>query len=732
MMPLIGYADRLSARPGETIEFKVSSRADAPYQAGLVRVQCADPNPSGPGPRETPTPAAFAGRYPSREQAVNRGSYMLVESAPALDTRAGLMMMATVWPTRPGSGQQGIISTAGLDLLLGEDGSTAAVIRCDDGQARIVTTGKPMLERHWYRVWLCLDPSTGRLSLGQARLDDAHLGHGNDIVEISFRGQPQSEAAAIRVAALGPHNAHSHFNGKIERPIILSQPTSLPQAFDEEIIRESCWACWDFSKEISSTRAMDLGPHGLHGRLINMPARAMTGSTWNGQEMCWRHAPEHFGAIHFHDDDISDCKWETDFTFTVPPTFPSGLYAVRLSCGDNEDAIPFFVCPAKEARRADLCVLIPSFTYVIYGNHRRVDFGPHWHERARAWDAYPWNPAEHEEYGLSTYDCHSDGSGICHASRRRPLLTLRPGYISIAEERGSGLRHLQADTHLLDWLETKGYDFDILTDEQLHQEGYAAIEGYRCLLTASHPEYHTVETLNALSTYRDRGGRLCYLGGNGFYWRIAVHPEDPAVLEIRRGEGGIRAWAAEPGEYFNAFDGAYGGLWRRSGRPPQSLVGVGFSGQGVFEGSYYRRQPDASDPRVSWIFEGLDDDILGDFGLSGGGAAGYELDRVDRRLGSPPHTLVLARSEGHGPSFVAVPEELLTHVTTWTGEKPEELIRAEMAFFETAAGGAVFSTGSITFCGSLSHNSYDNNISRLLENVITRFLDPDAEFTLPE
>ena len=48
-----------------------------------------------------------------------------------------------------------------------------------------------------------------------------------------------------------------------------------------------------------------------------------------------------------------------------------------------------------------------------------------------------------------------------------------------------------------------------------------------------------------------------------------------------------------------------------------------------------------------------------------------------------------------------------------------------MTFFETADGkGAVFSTGSITFCGSLPSNGYDNNISRLLANVLDRFLDP--------
>src|SRR5262249_59340938 len=98
---------------------------------------------------------------------------------------------------------------------------------------------------------------------------------------------------------------------------------------------------------------------------------------------------------------------------------------------------------------------------------------------------------------------------------------------------------------------------------------------------------------------------------------------------------------------------------RRGGGPPQMLCGVGFSAQGAFEGSHYRRLPDAGDPRAAWIFEGIGAEIIGDFGLSGGGAAGFELDRADFRLGTPPNALILARSEAHQSHFGAVPEEYL-------------------------------------------------------------------------
>ena len=42
---------------------------------------------------------------------------------------------------------------------------------------------------------------------------------------------------------------------------------------------------------------------------------------------------------------------------------------------------------------------------------------------------------------------------------------------------------------------------------------------------------------------------------------------------------------------------------------------------------------------------------------------------------------------------------------------------------DSPSGGAVFSTGSISFAGSLAHNGYDNDICRIATNVVLRFAD---------
>ncbi len=195
------------------------------------------------------------------------------------------------------------------------------------------------------------------------------------------------------------------------------------------------------------------------------------------------------------------------------------------------------------------------------------------------------------------------------------------------------------------------------------------------------------------------------------------------MIELRRAEGGIRAWSPLAGESHHQLDGGYGGLWRRNGRPPQQLVGVGFSAQGLFESSYYRRTQDSLHADVEWIFDGVTEEKLGDYGLSGGGAAGFELDRADPELGTPSGTVILAVSENHSESFVAVPEELLSHIQTETGEDPADLIRAEIVYCPKPKGGALFSVGSICFCGSLNHNGGDNGVSRMLDNVVRRFAD---------
>ena len=714
-LPVTGYFDRFSARPGGSLGVHVSLRDGGSYRARLERVLGGDPNPAGPGLRFEDLSAGFDRMVPGRRQPIHAGSYAVAPS-PSRKATAACTWTVLLWTALPGEARAVLSDEAeGVVVTISAGAGGASARLSWPGGAVDAAIADPIRSRRWYRLFLAADPAAGTVVLGQQPLD----GGAAVAAKAQADGLVLPSGGTVLIAAAGAAAPARHFSGKLEAPAILDgfvrewpDPLGLPS---------NALAAWDFALGIDGTGITDTGPQGCHGRLVNLPTRAVVGARWSGAEMCWRHAPADYAAIHFHDDDIEDCGWAPDFRLDIPNDMPSGAYALHLSCDAGEDRLPFYVLPKRSGPHAPIAFLAATFTYQAYANHARGNADAEYLARVREWGASPYNPDQYPVYGRSTYNRHGDGSGIALSSRLRPMLTMRPGFLTFNDSRGSGLRHYPADTHLLGWLEAKGFAFDIITDEDLDEEGPELLAPYRAVLTGSHPEYHTLRTLDAIAHYTGGGGRLAYLGGNGFYWRIARQPDLPHIIEIRRAEGGIRAWDAQPGEYYNQLDGALGGLWRRNRRPPQQLVGVGFSGQGLFEGTHYRRLPASYAPEFAWMFDGVAADVLGDYGLSGGGAAGFELDRADFALGTPEGAVILARSEEPPRSFVTVPEELLSHIATVSGEAPDALKRGEIVYFETPSGGAVFAAGSITFCGSLWRDGFAGPVSRLLENVVRRF-----------
>ncbi|HEX4573028.1 MAG TPA: N,N-dimethylformamidase beta subunit family domain-containing protein [Dongiaceae bacterium] len=746
---ILGYADRFSVAPGEKIAFKASCEGHAHYHLEIVRLISGDLSPAGPGFREEVVPSGIAGNYPGRHQEIAAGSYAVVADSPALHGLGqgpGVSVSAMVWPTTPGRGLQILIDrrskAGGFALALDAAGSLALILEDGAGGHAELSTGRPLLAREWYFLAAAFDPARRRVLLMQepqkAYARDESQAQRELIAEsgIGEAASPLAFAAALDAAGW----ARGHYNGKIDSPRLYCR--ALPAGLLRQTISQPAAAAygtdlvgaWDFSLEMGSDRIRDRSPNRLDGRLVNLPTRAMKGWNWDASELDWRRAPEQYGAIHFHDDDLYDAGWQTDVVFEVPRHLRSGLYAARLQDGDEVERIPFFILPPRGTATADTLFLIPTASYMAYANER-LGYDSDLAEVASA--HLPAMGREdlflnaHREYGYSFYEVHSDGSGVSISSRLRPILNMRPGHTSSwIGPAGSGPWQFNADLHISAWLEGMGHRFDVATDEDLHDEGLALLQRYRVVITGTHPEYYSKAMSDAVQAYLDRGGRLMYLGANGFYWRIAFHRELPGVIELRRVEDGVRDWSGEPGEYYMSFTGEYGGLWRRNGRPPQALAGVGFVAQGFDVSSYYVRKPGSFDPRAAFIFEGIGpEERIGDFGLVGGGAAGLELDIVDRALGSPPHTLVLAASEGHGQAYILVPEEVTSTFPNVDGPQNPK-VRGDLAFFETPNGGGVFSTGSIAWAGSLWHKGsdnrggWDNNVSRITDNVLRRFKDP--------
>ena len=384
MLEILGYGDRHSLRPGDRLQVKVSCEAGAPrFHAEVVRMICGDDSPAGPGYKDQPIASPANGGYPARKQPLDTGSAVLVPASPLFDRLQSFTLTALVWPTTPGRKPQTLLARwseparAGFRLGLDATGALALDIGDGKGGFAAIKADRPMRERAWYRVTARFDAGTGLVRLSQQPL--AHLARDDSgsEVEAILRIRPQAPAdTPFTMAAhvTGRRGAKvllgGHYNGKIEAPRLAARVlqdgeietlrAAIPPALAKDVA-----AAWDFSRETPTTRVVDLSANRLDGETVNLPTRAMKGAAWNGEAMRWMDKPEHYGAIHFHDDDLYDAGWETDFEVPITADMRSGVYAVKLSCGERYEQlafVTFFVLPPKGKTTAPVPFLAANAT----------------------------------------------------------------------------------------------------------------------------------------------------------------------------------------------------------------------------------------------------------------------------------------------------------------------------------------------------------------------------------
>ncbi|MEV8637086.1 N,N-dimethylformamidase beta subunit family domain-containing protein [Streptosporangium sp. NPDC051023] len=721
---LLGYADRVSAAPGERITFMVSAEQVAEYTTELIRLRHSDDNPDSPGVRIEQVADAWHGRYAGHTQRIRLGSHIAVRDPHGATAGAdGFAVAAYIYPTHVTGRPQVVLARweqgpRGYALGLDETGRLTLWLG-DGARESAVHADAPLDPHRWYGVAASYDPATGRATLVarplvtsvNSRVSPIVVDDRPQVTERHVEGAfAPAEHGDLLFAARTPEDGH--YNGKIERPGVWPYPLPLAGLLVAASDDHDAPMRWSFEpgETAASLVVPCAGRPGLDGRLVNLPVRGVTGRHFTGRIEHYAADPRGYAAIHFHDDALADADWAPSHEFTVPDDLPSGVYALRVVAGDGscEQAVPFVVRAPAGGATGKLALLLPTATYLAYSNERGLGHV----------SVVPPGTVflEHRyDLGHSAYAKHTDGSGVSYISWRRPILTLAPGFrIHLSPFM------LASDLYILDWLTELDYSFDVITDHDLHAEGADLLRRYRGVLSGSHPEYASEQMIDAIESYVDGGGNFAYLGGNGYYWVVSFHPELPHVMELRRGENGTRSWQARPGEHHHATTGERGGLWANRSRPPQKVFGVGFSAQGGGPSGRYRIGPDTVPDSLKSLLDGVPE-VFGDAGLDGGGAAGGEIDRYDPALGSPPDAIVLATSEGLLDGYQFAVEELTgTHPGHGASEDPD--VRSDLVYFRTRGGGSVFATGSISFSGGLSAHGYDNGVSKITRNVLDHWL----------
>ena len=353
------------------------------------------------------------------------------------------------------------------------------------------------------------------------------------------------------------------------------------------------------------------------------------------------------------------CGWESDFYWIVPEETRSWIYAAEFV---DERGVGFhvpFVIKPRFHLKGDVAVLASTNTWHAYNG---------WGGRSAYSEPQPTT-----------------------LSLDRPMPTASP--------EGEGRSHLlRAEMWILDWMAAGGYAVDVYSDVDLHR-GWDWLSDYGALVISTHSEYWSEPMRDHLDAYLDAGGSLLYLSGNGVYWKV-TWDSTCRSMEIRKD--------GKP-HYQN---GEEGGLWRNLGRPEHAVLGVGYLRPGYMTFAPYRVEAASH-----WVFEGLgleNGDLIGQEGVNGGAASGWEADQV-RQGWSPENVTVLARGinpedyVNDGRSAVYPNDEF-----DWDGSGG-----AHMTYYDHPGGGGVFSVGSIAFGGSLVVDPF---LQGAVRNVLNRFL----------
>jgi hypothetical protein len=357
----------------------------------------------------------------------------------------------------------------------------------------------------------------------------------------------------------------------------------------------------------------------------------------------------------------------------------TGLYYLHASTASGAAfAFPWIVAPARP--QAPIAVLASNINWNAYNNFggrsnyiNPAQFPPTPTVNARQ-DLDRYTDPEHVFYDRDDYAPLS-------FDRPEPINHIDPKTkITDPIESRVAVHLAPAEWRLLGWLEREGFAYDMYAETQLHF-GDLRLEDYKVLVLGPHPEYWSRQMYDRLKSWVfDGGGKLVYLGGNGLNCEVELI--DRSTMIVRNGDKREMQRRGLESRFHLRHESE------------ANLLGVVYTDAGAMTGAPY-----AVVDESHWVFAGTglkNGQLFGERCLHmrcPGGASGHETDKISPSSPKNVHLLAKGTNVDNGG--------------------------AEMVYYETASGGAVFSAGSINYVSSLP---VDDAVSRITANVVRRFL----------
>jgi hypothetical protein len=196
---------------------------------------------------------------------------------------------------------------------------------------------------------------------------------------------------------------------------------------------------------------------------------------------------------------VSCHNWTKICTLTVPDTWTTGVYLIKLSCtqldGTNRYASYIHLVVRDDAATSDLLFQCSVTNYQAYN--------------AWAWSPQMIDAGGGNIIGKSLYNYSSNGTRAYKVSFDRPYW-----------DGGQG-DFLYFEYHMLYWLEKEGYDVSYCTNIDTHNRP-ALLLNHKGFLSVGHDEYYSREMFDHVILARDLGCNIAYLSANSVYWQVRM------------------------------------------------------------------------------------------------------------------------------------------------------------------------------------------------------------------
>ena len=159
---VIGYGDKLTVRPGETIDFKISTEQAMACDAQLVKLISGGTYADLVNYKEQEIPSTANGRHTFNYQPSYTGSCVIVDDSAPINKLSEFTLTLAVKPTMVTAGRQHLIGCwddnkqQGWSLQLDDQGHFAFVVGDGSAAPSVATLNLSLENTRWY-CYACIN-----------------------------------------------------------------------------------------------------------------------------------------------------------------------------------------------------------------------------------------------------------------------------------------------------------------------------------------------------------------------------------------------------------------------------------------------------------------------------------------------------------------------------------------------------------------------------------------------